>query len=173
MTLATLIYFVKAQLPQAPANRLIRLAAFQNHWLYNAQAMRMSVWDRPRVIGNAENFPQHIALTCGCLDAAMDLLRDNGIACDLRDERIKGEHIDVSFVGTLRLDQERNCRNAASRHRRAVRSKRLWQKGHCRRNDRASGCKHTGAGSSNGTAQAKLKTRSMSTRPKGAPGDSA
>ena len=51
-----------------------------------------------------------------------DPLRDNGIARDLRDERIKGEPIDVSFVGTLRLDQERNCRNAASRHRRAVRS---------------------------------------------------
>jgi superfamily II DNA or RNA helicase len=37
---------------------------------------------------------------------ALDLLRDNGIACDLRDERFGGEPIDVSFVGTLRLDQE-------------------------------------------------------------------
>ena len=68
--------------------------------------MRMSVWDKPRVIGNAENFPQHIALPRGCLDAALDLLRENGIACDLRDERFGGERIDVSFVGTLRLDQE-------------------------------------------------------------------
>jgi superfamily II DNA or RNA helicase len=33
-------------------------------------------------------------------------LRDNGITCDLRDERFSGEPIDVSFVGTLRLDQE-------------------------------------------------------------------
>ena len=39
----------------------------------------MSVWDKPRVIGNAENYPQHIALPRGCLDAAQDLLRDNGI----------------------------------------------------------------------------------------------
>ncbi|MFN3702053.1 DEAD/DEAH box helicase family protein [Thermomonas sp.] len=68
--------------------------------------MRMSVWDKPRVIGNAENYPQHIALPRGCLDAALDLLQDNGIACDLRDERFGGEPIDVSFVGTLRLDQE-------------------------------------------------------------------
>ena len=30
VTLANLIYFEKAQLPQALANRLIRLAAFQN-----------------------------------------------------------------------------------------------------------------------------------------------
>ncbi|MCX7240778.1 MAG: DEAD/DEAH box helicase family protein [Burkholderiales bacterium] len=106
MTLANLIYFEKAQLPQALANRLIRLAAFQNPEFYKAQAMRMSVWDKPRVIGNAENYPLHIALPRGCLDAALDLLRDNRITCDLRDERFGGETIDVSFVGTLRHDQE-------------------------------------------------------------------
>jgi superfamily II DNA or RNA helicase len=106
VTLANLVYFEKAQLPQALANRLIRLAAFQNPEFYKAQAMRMSVWDKPRVIGKAENYPQHIALPRGCFDAARDLLRDNGIHCDLRDERYAGEALDVSFVGTLRLDQE-------------------------------------------------------------------
>jgi hypothetical protein len=106
VTLANLIYFEKVQLPQPLANRLIRLAAFQNPEFYKAQAMRMSVWDKPRVIGSAENYPQHIALPRGCLDAAQDLLRDNGIACDLRDERYPGEPVDVSFMGTLRLDQE-------------------------------------------------------------------
>ena len=106
VTLANLIYFEKAQLPQTMANRLVRLAAFQNPEFYKAQAMRMSVWDKPRVIGNAENYPQHIALPRGCLDAALALLRDNRIACDLRDERFGGTPIDVTFVGTLRLDQE-------------------------------------------------------------------
>ena len=106
VTLANLIYFEKAKLPQALANRLIRLAAFQNPEFYKAQAMRMSVWGKPRVIGNAENFPQHIALPRGCLEAARALLKDNGIRCDLQDERYGGEPIGVSFVGTLRLDQE-------------------------------------------------------------------
>lgn len=106
VTLANQIYFEKAQLPQALANRLIRLAAFQNPEFYKAQAMRMSVWDKPRVIGCAENFPQHIALPRGCLDAALELLRDNDIACDLRDERTGGDRIDVAFAGNLRLDQE-------------------------------------------------------------------
>jgi hypothetical protein len=73
VTLANLIYFEKSALPQALANRLIRLAAFQNPEFYKAQAMRMSVWDKPRVIGNAENYPQHIALPRGCLDAALGL----------------------------------------------------------------------------------------------------
>jgi superfamily II DNA or RNA helicase len=105
VTLANLIYFEKAQLPQALANRLIRLAAFQNPEFYKAQAMRMSVWDKPRVIGCAENYPQHIALPRGCLDAAQSLLRENSIACDLRDERVGGQPLDVSFVGSLRPDQ--------------------------------------------------------------------
>ena len=106
VTLANLIYFEKSALPQALANRLIRLAAFQNPEFYKAQAMRMSVWDKPRVIGNAENYPQHIALPRGCLDAARALLKDNGIRCDLRDERFGGDPIQFNFVGTLRPDQE-------------------------------------------------------------------
>lgn len=106
VTLANLIYFEKVQLPQSLANRLIRLAAFQNPEFYKAQAMRMSVWDKPRVIGTAENFPRHIALPRGCLDAAQDLLRTNGIHCEFHDERYAGEPIDAAFVGSLRLDQE-------------------------------------------------------------------
>jgi superfamily II DNA or RNA helicase len=107
VTLANLIYFEKSALPQALTNRLIRLAAFQNPEFYKAQAMRLSVWDKPRVIGSAENFPQHIALPRGCLDAAQALLKDNGTRCDLRDERCSGERIGVDFVGALRPDQER------------------------------------------------------------------
>lgn len=104
--LANQIYFEKAQLPQALANRLIRLAAFQNPEFYRAQAMRMSVWDKPRIIGCAENFPQHIALPRGSFDAARDLLADNGIRLDLHDERHAGTPIAVGFSGTLRPDQE-------------------------------------------------------------------
>ncbi len=104
--LANQIYFEKAQMPQALANRLIRLAAFQNPEFYRAQAMRMSVWDKPRIIGCAENFPQHIALPRGCFDAARDLLADNGIRLDQRDERHAGTPIAVGFSGTLRPDQK-------------------------------------------------------------------
>lgn len=106
VTLANLLYFHKASLPQALANRLIRLAAFQNPEFYKAQAMRLSVWDEPRVIGCAENFPNHIALPRGCLDAASELLRENGIRCELRDERFSGEQVEARFAGTLRPDQE-------------------------------------------------------------------
>ncbi|MDR3414919.1 MAG: DEAD/DEAH box helicase family protein [Nevskia sp.] len=106
VTLANLLFFEKAQLPQPLANRLIRLAAFQNPEFYRAQAMRFSVWDKPRVIGCAENYPKHIALPRGCLDPMRELLRENKIALHLRDERCAGEPLNVSFAGSLRPDQE-------------------------------------------------------------------
>jgi len=106
VTLANLIYFEKSDLPQALANRLVRLAAFQNPDFYKAQAMRMSVWDKPRVIGCAENYPQHIALPRGCFEAAKVLLADNNIKLSLCDERFSGTPIAVTFKGTLRPDQE-------------------------------------------------------------------
>ena len=106
VTLANQIYFEKAQLPQPLVNRLIRLAAFQNPEFYRAQAMRFTIWDKPRVIGCAENYPKHIALPRGCLDAVRELLRENKVALHLRDERFGGEPLDVSFAGTLRPDQQ-------------------------------------------------------------------
>ncbi len=116
LTLANLIYFGKASLPQSLANRLIRLAAFQNPEFYKKQAMRFSVWDEPRIIGCAENHPHHIALPRGCLDAALELLRDNGIGVELIDERYTGSPLDVAFTGTLRLDQDLAVMQSLSRH---------------------------------------------------------
>lgn len=106
VTLANLIYFEKEGLPQALANRLVRLAAFQNPEFYKAQAMRLSVWNKPRIIGCADNFPKHIALPRGCLDVVLELLKENGIAPIIEDERFGGEPINLDFVGALREDQE-------------------------------------------------------------------
>jgi hypothetical protein len=70
-----------------------------------AQAMRLPVWDKPRVIGSAENFPRHIALPRGCREDLSALLDKNGIIEDIRDERSSGRGIEVSFIGTLRHEQ--------------------------------------------------------------------
>ncbi len=105
-TQANQLYFEKAELPQPLANKLIRLAAFQNPEFYKAQAMRLPVWDKPRIIGCAENFPQHIALPRGCLDEVRTLLQENAIGLVLHDERYQGEPIAANFAGRLRPDQE-------------------------------------------------------------------
>ncbi len=106
ITLANQLYFEKEGMPQVLANRLIRLAAFQNPEFYKAQSMRFPVWDKPRVIGCAENYPRHIALPRGCLDAVLELLSVNGIAPILVDERYPGEPVEANFEGLLRIDQE-------------------------------------------------------------------
>lgn len=106
ITLANQLYFEKEGMPQVLANRLIRLAAFQNPEFYKAQSMRFPVWDKPRVIGCAENYPRHIALPRGCLDSVLELLSLNGIAPILVDERFPGEPVEAHFGGVLRIDQE-------------------------------------------------------------------
>jgi hypothetical protein len=46
--------------------RLLRLAAFQNPEFYRAQSMRLSSYDKPRVIACAEDHAHHIGLPRGC-----------------------------------------------------------------------------------------------------------
>lgn len=105
-TLANLVFIEKAGLPQQLMNRLVRLAAFQNPDFYKAQAMRMSTWDKPRVIGCAENFPKHLALPRGCLGDVKSLLTSNKIVLRLEDARSTGQPLHAAFTGTLRPDQQ-------------------------------------------------------------------
>ncbi len=107
---ANQIFITKAELPQPLANRLIRLAAFQNPEFYKAQAMRLPVWNKPRIIGCAENYPQYIGLPRGCLDAVLDLLKENDIHPELRDERLAGRRVTAKFTGALRKDQKAAAR---------------------------------------------------------------
>lgn len=106
LVLANQIFIAKADLPQPLANRLIRIAAFQNPEFYKAQAMRLPVWNKPRIIGCAENHPRYIGLPCGCLDAVLDLLKENDIRPQLQDERLPGRKVTAKFTGTLRKDQK-------------------------------------------------------------------
>jgi hypothetical protein len=119
VVLANQIFIAKADLPQSLANRLIRLAAFQNPEFYKAQAMRLPVWNKPRIIGCAENYPQHIGLPRGCLQAVLDLLQKNEIHPVLQDERLPGRKVTTKFIGRLRKDQKTAiCRTVAPGTRR-------------------------------------------------------
>jgi len=111
LVLANQIFIAKADLPQSLSNRLIRLAAFQNPEFYKAQAMRMPVWDKPRIIGCAENFSQYIGVPRGCLDDVLSLLEQNSIHPDIQDERVSGHKIPAKFLGKLRKDQKAAVRS--------------------------------------------------------------
>jgi superfamily II DNA or RNA helicase/very-short-patch-repair endonuclease len=105
LVLGNQLYVAKAGLPPGLRNRLLRVAAFQNPEFYKAQAMRLSTYDKPRVIACAEDHPQHIGLPRGCLDEVRQSLRELGIRTTIHDERFGGRPIDVAFQGELRTDQ--------------------------------------------------------------------
>ena len=73
------IYIAKDGLAPALRNRLLRLAAFQNPEFYRAQAMRLSTYDKPRIVACAEDHAHHIGLPRGCVDDVKAALRALGI----------------------------------------------------------------------------------------------
>ena len=83
----------------------MRLAAFQNPEFYRAQSMRLPVYDKPRIIQCAEDHPKHIALPRGLLGDVEALLRQLKVKSVLRDERLAGTSLQLSFKGELRPEQ--------------------------------------------------------------------
>lgn len=105
LILGNQIYVAKEGLHPGIRNRLLRLAAFQNPEFYKAQAMRVSTYDKPRVIACAEDHPHHIGLPRGSLDEISQTLKGLGIHPTVRDERYAGRPLDVTFHGELRPEQ--------------------------------------------------------------------
>jgi len=103
--LGNLIYVEKQGLPDAFLDSLLRLAAFQNPEFYKTQAMRLSTFGKPRVIGCAEDLLHHIALPRGLLKEVLDLFHSNRIAVDVTDQRFGGVSIEVDFRGDRRPAQ--------------------------------------------------------------------
>ena len=106
LVLGNQIYIAKEELSPGLRNRLLRLAAFQNPEFYKAQAMRLSTYNKPRVIACAEDHSHHIALPRGCLEDVQQTLKVLGIRPAIRDERTRGTAIDIAFRGELRPEQK-------------------------------------------------------------------
>ena len=106
LVLGNQIYIAKEGLHPGLRNRLLRLAAFQNPEFYKAQAMRLSTYDKPRVITCAEDHPHHVGLPRGCLDEVRQALGDLGVRPTIRDERYTGRPLELSFHGELRPEQK-------------------------------------------------------------------
>lgn len=101
VTISNLVYVGKEGLSQSLVNRIIRVAAFQNPEFYKTQALRLPTFDKPRVIGCAEDYPRHIGLPRGCMDDLSALFQACGIRVELADQRFDGKRIAVDFRGQL------------------------------------------------------------------------
>lgn len=107
MVLADQIYIRKGDLSPGLRNHIVRLAAFQNPEFYKAQAMRLPTYDKPRLIGCAEELQDHIGLPRGCLDECLQMCKDMGIHPEIQDERYAGMRLGLGFQGQLRDDQKK------------------------------------------------------------------
>ena len=105
LVLSNQIYIAKQGLQPGLRNRLLRLAAFQNPEFYQAQAMRLPTYNKPRVIACAEDHPHHIGLPRGCFEDVSRALDELGVRATIRDERFIGERLDLAFQGELRPEQ--------------------------------------------------------------------
>jgi superfamily II DNA or RNA helicase len=106
LVLGNQLYITKDGLPPSLVNRLVRIAAFQNPEFYQAQAMRLSTFGKPRIISCAEDYPRHLGLPRGCLDDVIDLLQSVGTRVEIDDQRERGSPLALQFHGQLRPEQK-------------------------------------------------------------------
>lgn len=107
LVLENQIYIAKENLPAQLKTRLIRIAAFQNPEFYRAQAMRLPVYSKPRIISCVEDYKEHIGIPRGCLDEVCDFLESNNIKYSIDDKRNSGTALKCRFQGTLRIEQKK------------------------------------------------------------------
>ena len=106
ITIANMVFVETGGLPSKLINRLKKIAAFQNPEFYRAQAMRISTYDKPRIIGCAEEFPRHLGLPRGCQGDVLDLFAQLRIKTEITDEGFTGVPIKARFNGELRPNQK-------------------------------------------------------------------
>jgi hypothetical protein len=106
ITLADGIYIDRLALPPTMVARLVRLAAFQNPEFYRAQAMKLTTYDKPRIVSCAALHRRHVELPRGCLEEVLELLKAHGVRVEIEDQRELGAEFASQFTGTLRQEQQ-------------------------------------------------------------------
>ena len=102
---ANMIYVLKNGISQRALNTLKRLAAFKNPEFYKAQAMRMPVFNKPRIISCSEETEEYLCLPRGCEEDMISLLNKSDVVVEIIDKTNYGRKINVEFNGELRTDQ--------------------------------------------------------------------
>ena len=106
ITRANMLHIPTDTLSPLAQNYIKRLAAFKNPDFYRAQAMRLPIYDKPRIICTAEIVEGYIGLPRGCEQALCEMLDVVGAAYLIDDKTNCGNKVPVSFNGTLREEQQ-------------------------------------------------------------------
>ena len=102
---SNMLYIAKDALTPRVRNQVLRLAAFKNPDFYRSQAMRLPIYNKPRVICTAEERDGYLALPRGCEQSLIGLLNDANAVYTITDKTNSGKPINVQFKGVLRTEQ--------------------------------------------------------------------
>lgn len=69
-----MLYIASGALTPRVRNKILRLAAFKNPDFYRSQAMRLPIYNKPRVVCTAEERDGYLALPRGCEQSLIDLM---------------------------------------------------------------------------------------------------
>lgn len=105
LMISNLLYVDKAGFSHKALNAVKRLAAFRNPEFYKKQAMRLPVYNTPRVFDCGYEDQDFLGIPRGCVEALTDLLETHRIPYTLENQRQAGCKIDVAFCGELRPEQ--------------------------------------------------------------------
>lgn len=106
ITRANMVFIEKEGISQTARNRIKRLGAFKNPDFYKAQAMRLSTYDKPRIVCTSEEFDKYIAIPRGSENALLEIFDTAKIHYEIIDGTNAGKPIDVTFIGELREEQQ-------------------------------------------------------------------
>jgi superfamily II DNA or RNA helicase len=102
---ANMLFIPKAGVSPKALNHMKRLAAFKNPEFYKAQAMRLSTFDKPRIISCSDETTEYLCLPRGCETDIRKLFEEMKMNVLWTDKTNHGRRIDVVFNGSLRDEQ--------------------------------------------------------------------
>lgn len=102
---ANMLYIEKRNLSHKAINKIRRLAAFKNPEFYKAQAIRLPIYNKPRIISAVEETEQYLCIPRGCEENLISLLDSANANYSIQDKTNIGYKIKVSFNGNLRENQ--------------------------------------------------------------------
>ncbi len=102
---SNMLYIEKQGLSHRAINKFRRLAAFRNPDFYKSQAMRLPIYNKPRIISASFEDDEYIGLPRGCEENLISLLNESKAKYTIDNKTNCGNSIDVSFNGELRENQ--------------------------------------------------------------------
>ncbi len=106
--ISNMIFIEKEGLPQKLIISIIRLAAFLNPDYYRTQALRLPLYNKPRIINLSVESTNHIGIPRGCLDELVKLFEQLEIEAIIHDNTNHGISKDFEFEGKL-YDEQLNA----------------------------------------------------------------